>query len=86
VDGGTLPNWSRGGRELFYVSKNGLLMSVAVSPAVASLKLGSPRPMFRMPNAAYEVVGERFLTSMPAEGRPSMRIDIVINWMSEIQR
>jgi len=45
--GGSLPRWSRDGRELFFISADRHMMSVPVS-AGASIALGSPAPLFEI--------------------------------------
>ena len=45
TNGGSLPQWRRDGRELFYVALDGTLMSVPVRDG-AVLELGAPRPLF----------------------------------------
>ena len=56
TSGGSAPRWSRDGRELFYVGRDGRLMSVAVR-AAGTIDTGVPRALFTMgPNAGgYEV-------------------------------
>jgi hypothetical protein len=44
--GGRLPQWSRDGRELYYVQPDGALVSVRVSH---TLEIGVPVPRFRLP-------------------------------------
>ena len=47
-DGGSEPQWRRDGRELFYVTPDGTLMTVNVV-AGATLEAGRPTPLFRTP-------------------------------------
>jgi Tol biopolymer transport system component len=44
--GGVDPQWSRDGRELYYIADR-TLMSVAVKPG-ATFAYGAPQPLFRM--------------------------------------
>jgi Tol biopolymer transport system component len=46
--GGVAPLWSRDGRELFYLGADNDMMVVRVSPG-ATLELGEPRVLFRLP-------------------------------------
>jgi Tol biopolymer transport system component len=43
--GGLLPHWRHDGRELFYLTPEGTLMAVSVSPAT-SFQFGAPKPLF----------------------------------------
>ena len=45
-DGGVEPRWGRDGKELFYVSPDGTLMTVAVQPAGA-FQASAPRALFK---------------------------------------
>jgi len=86
VDGGTNPRWPRDGRELFYVSKQRNLMAVPIRVAAGSVEFSAARSMFRLPFEAYDVAGDDlFLLPAPAENGPAVRIDVVINWTSEIE-
>src|SRR5262249_38296672 len=82
--GGTNPQWRRDGRELFYVSSAGQLMSVAVS-ANPSPQLGIPNVLFgRVAGDAYEVLPDGlFVTLSNLERSPSRPINIVVNWANE---
>ena len=75
-DGGFLPQWSREGRELFYIAPDGTLMTVAVSPETA--EFGSPQKLFatglrlhsyNMWMNQYGVAkdGQRFLLNRPVQ-------------------
>ncbi len=44
--GGVQPKWRADGKELFYLSPEGTMMSVEVRPG-ATLDIGTPRPLFR---------------------------------------
>jgi len=89
ASGGSLPRWRGDGKELFYVAKDGTLMSAAMpGPTLASM--GSPKPLFAtnlVPqpggNQLYDVTGDgqRFL--MIERGRSvSSSIEMVLNWPS----
>src|SRR4029079_10388687 len=51
TDGGAQPRWRKDGRELFFVGKDGRLMTLAVEQAGEILRLGPPRPLFKVPFA-----------------------------------
>ena len=44
--GGGVPVWSRDGKEIFYVGRDGRLFAVPVNPAGANLEIGTPQPLF----------------------------------------
>jgi Tol biopolymer transport system component len=84
------PRWTRGGRELVY--RNGdSVFAVSVEPA--SGETGRPAFLFAGPYSTafaswgYDVdrEGQRFLmTKVPPESAPR-RIDLVLNWFSELK-
>jgi serine/threonine-protein kinase len=93
TDGGLEPLWSRGGQELFYQNSD-RLMGVEVSASPSSFSAGQPRLIaqgrFRpAPNSktAFDVATDgRFLRVQPVEPeRPLNRIDVVLNWISELR-
>lgn len=47
--GGQYPQWSVGGRELFYVSLDNKLMAVNLKLGVDSVEPATPRELFRLP-------------------------------------
>jgi hypothetical protein len=86
--GGCAPHWRRDGRELFYVSQNGTVMSVDVKAAGETLEAGTPRPLFQLAigdtsycAARYDVTGdgEKFLV-MEASSSADEQMHIVTNW------
>jgi eukaryotic-like serine/threonine-protein kinase len=86
--GGAVPRWRRDGRELFFVSSEGRLMSVDVRGGMP-LATGSPHAILSMRGTdSYEVApdGQRFLLKMPAGDREPDRLQIVLNWAYEIRR
>src|SRR5262245_7738925 len=101
TNGGSRPLWSRDGRELFYLSEDGTLMSVPVEQASA-WRAGIPRQVLQtayFPAAAlgfnyrpYDISpdGTRFLMIKQlaeAKPRPGQRgIIVVTNWLDELKR
>jgi Tol biopolymer transport system component len=89
ASGGQLPRWRGDGKELFYVAKDGTLMSAAMpGPTLASM--GSPKPLFATNLAPppggdqiYDVTGDgqRFLM-IERGSRVSSSIEMVLNWPS----
>lgn len=92
--GGRQPHWSRGGRELFYISPDGTLMAVEVKPGKV-FEAGRPRALFRTtippplgppaiaPNDyAPGRDGSRFLINQSIEEATSAPITIVTSWLA----
>jgi hypothetical protein len=98
VGGGTEPQWSHDGRELFY--RTGEKMMAVEIDTRDGFVPGKPKILFEghsvpTPNpewvrANYDVSpdGQRFLMVAPAEpGRTaSNRIEVVLNWTEELKR
>ncbi|MGE3844291.1 MAG: TolB family protein, partial [Vicinamibacterales bacterium] len=89
------PQWRRDGRELFYLSRNGTVMSVPVDWR-ASPRIGAATPLFRgsfvgslMDDRAIYAVsadGQRFLLSSVDLAEPSRLISVIANWSPLGQR
>jgi serine/threonine-protein kinase len=98
--GGTLPVWSRDGRELFYLAPSGGIMHVGVN-AVVDWASSAPAKIVDLPSDStanlvdtrrgYDVSpqGERFLLLKPAPNaqpaRPPDTIVLVQNWFEELR-
>jgi Tol biopolymer transport system component len=88
TNGGWMPHWRRDGRELFYLTLDGTLMSVPVRPG-GTLELGSPHRLFAtglhptpirtlMNQYAVSQDGQRFLFDTPEDAAPP--ITAVLGW------
>ena len=96
-DGGTLPTWSRDGKELFYLDGANAMMAVPVHTSPA-FNAGAPAKLFdgayltRWDVRSYDVTadGQRFLMIKNIEGsdqqQPPASIIVVINWAEEMKR
>jgi dipeptidyl aminopeptidase/acylaminoacyl peptidase len=88
-DGGDLPFWAKGGRELIYL-RGQTMVSVPVE-AGQGFRPGPPHPLFNLPTGwtgqGLDIVadGERFLVSTPAETRPR-DIRLILNWRALLER
>jgi Tol biopolymer transport system component len=92
IGGGLTPVWSRNGSELFYVARDGMLMSVAVHPAAGRLEIGEPQPLFLLQLAVSGEVqflrhpydaspdGQRFLVIRRAPDAEAGGAVVVTNW------
>jgi Tol biopolymer transport system component len=87
--GGGAPRWRADGRELFYLTPDGALMAVAVTPG-PSIQFGTPRQLFQTPITNLELNidqydvspdGQRFLVLVP-EPTDDLGVNVVLNWTS----
>jgi len=98
TDGGTSPVWSRNGRELFYVTTDRKIMSVAVTTQpkfktaarriIGDITLGLPGRPGRT-NGLYDVSvdGQRLLYVKPSEEKPALsELRVILNWTEELKR
>lgn len=86
-----LVRWRRDGRELFYMSADGKLMSVEVTLAPA-FSLGPPRALFTFPESYLRANptgvgfadvtpdGSRWLVAMPPADAPRPTLHMLVNW------
>jgi hypothetical protein len=83
--GGTVPRWSRDGRQLFYLSPDRRLMAVAVQTR-PDLVLGTPVSLFTLPGRRiwkdYDVAldGSRFLAIVTDVLGDEQPLTVVLNW------
>jgi Tol biopolymer transport system component len=94
VDGGAQPRWRGDGKELFFLSLDGGLMSVSVRAGATSVEVGLPttlvaardlRAVVEGPDYSdYSVSadGQRFLVKRPVEGSERPRIHVLLDWPS----
>jgi hypothetical protein len=93
--GGYQPRWNANGRELFYVTSKGELMSVDVTTPGGAFSASSPRRLFSMPiygggssinNRYWDVTpdGQRFLVTTTGESSGTSTVTVVLNWQEEL--
>jgi len=95
TQGGLSPRWSSNGKELFYVTPDGTVMSVEVSGDSGGFQSSIPKPLFRTKGMARHPSdyfywdaspdGKKFIfaVSPPASGAaPPLRFTVVLNWPS----
>jgi len=87
ANGGTRPQWRADGRELFFMSPNGMLMAASVQ-ARPLFEAGPSQPLFQIQRASdYAVSGNaRFLVQVPHDAPGSNQLHVVLNWMTELNR
>jgi eukaryotic-like serine/threonine-protein kinase len=92
ADGGVQPKWRKDGRELYYLSLDGKMMSVPVNTS-ATFTAGRPVFLFqtsltvnrRSPtrDRQYDVAPDgRFLMSVPAASAAYVPFTVMVNWDS----
>jgi hypothetical protein len=93
TDGGNEPVWSPNGRELFFRNANDMMVvDISTDPVLSA---GKPRPLFTgayerslalWPN--YDVANDgRFLMVKKLDsGDAPMQINVVLNWIDELNR
>jgi Tol biopolymer transport system component len=82
--GGTFPQWGPDGRELFYISGDGMLTVVGLRNGSEGLEPFSPWQLFPLAATSYiaspfQVApdGERILVN---QAQPNTELDVVGNW------
>jgi len=90
TQGGRDPMWRRDGKELFYISPDGKMMSVDIA-AAATLQAGVPKVLFEGVRSnenplgrSYAVTadGQQFLVIRPDRARAIPSTTVVVNWMA----
>jgi eukaryotic-like serine/threonine-protein kinase len=79
--GGTLPEWRRDGRELFYLAGDNRVMTVPITLSDSAVTAGTPMPLFSVPPGSSYLPApdaQRFLINMVAD--ESSPLTILLNW------
>ena len=92
-DGGREPRWRKDGRELFYLSPDGTVMSVALTLTPA-LQVSAPRALFQGgpltsgPAPGYSVSsdGQRFLMVDPVGDPRADALILIVGWNETLKR
>ena len=86
TSGGSSARWRADGREIFYRSPDGTLMSVTVRMSVGAPELSPPVALFNIP-AEYDVSadGQRFLAPVSMEKAEASPMVVVTNWQADLQ-
>jgi hypothetical protein len=95
IGGGMQPAGRTDGKEIFYLTSDGKMMSVPVEWGAAGPKLDVPKPLFQtqldpmiVGPRQYDVSadGKRFLLAQPLEESASVPITVITNWTALIKR
>jgi Tol biopolymer transport system component len=88
--GGAVPWWRGDGKELFYLTPDGKMMSIAVTPG-ATRTFGAPTPLFQTPlrnpkphldEYAVAADGQRFLILVPTPDAVPIPATVILDWMA----
>ena len=94
MGGGDEPAWGRDGRELFYLSLKGMLMSAEIATTSAMFVVKRRQSLFAVGlhsiggGGRYDVTrdGQRFLVAVSNDKEPLQPISVVFNWPEELKR
>jgi serine/threonine protein kinase len=91
VAGGLSPHWSSNGKELYFVTPEGILMAVPVQAAQA-WKSGPPTPLFKLRQESGVISdylpapdGRRFLLTTPLPETTPPPIKVILNWTASLK-
>jgi len=94
-NGGTIPNWSSDGKELFYVDGDGQMMAVAVNTGGPEFQLGAATALFKTRMFSDSSVfhefsvshdGQRFLVGTLIGDTKSPRPTVILNWPAALKQ
>ncbi len=92
-DGGGQPKWRGDGKELFYVTRGGVLMAVELRASSDRLEVGFPVRLFggvqgsgTLDTYAVTRDGQRFLAIVPLGSDARGKIHVVTNWTSLLEK
>jgi eukaryotic-like serine/threonine-protein kinase len=87
TSGGAFPVWRGDGKEIFYVSADGLLTAVPIVATPDQIQPGKPQPLFRAAADAYDISpdGKRLLLDVVGD-QNIKPITVVLNWTAELTK
>ena len=89
--GGGEPRWRADGKEIFYRTKEGILMAAEISTTGGRIAVGTLRPLFQTSTesifSSYDVSsdGQRFLVSTPLSDSKPQPLTLVLNWTAVLE-
>jgi serine/threonine protein kinase/Tol biopolymer transport system component len=96
IAGGTHPEWSGNGSELFYISPDGQLTSVPFSSNDGRIVLGEQKKLFAMPGPVDVVAGSHNMYKPSADGQRFLiakkltedvpPLSVVVNWKERSEK
>ena len=87
--GGISPLWRGDGKELFYLSPDGMAMAVEVGTS-GVFQAGVPKALFKIPSGVvyWDVAsdGKRFLMAAPSAANGQQPFTVVLNWQAGLKK
>jgi serine/threonine protein kinase len=89
-NGGQFATWRGDGRELYFFGSDNRVYAVTFDGAAAQPQIGSPQPLFAIPNTAFNGFydpapdGKRFLINR-VPGQLSPAVSLLLNWPEELK-
>jgi eukaryotic-like serine/threonine-protein kinase len=87
--GGASPLWRGDGKELFYLSSDGIATAVELN-TTGTFQAGVPRPLFKVPvglvNWDVTPDGKRFLLAAPSATGARPFFTVVLNWQAGLKK
>jgi Tol biopolymer transport system component len=81
--------WRKDGRELMFISGDGVTVMSLPIESLEPLRVGSPRPLFRVPTGCLDLDAtsdmQRFLVAEPRGSVESASIQLLMNWQAEAE-
>ena len=92
--GGGQPRWRQDGRELYYLSLDGMVMAVDIRTEGTTLRAGTPHALFQtnilmspeLDQYAVSADGSRFLVNVPFDAPEQLSINVVVNWQALLKK
>jgi len=82
--------WTTDGRELIFLGGDGVTVMVAPIPAGVTVKVGTPRALFKLPPGTTGWIptpdGSRFFTCLTVPGTVASTARVVIGWTAELEK
>lgn len=92
TDGGTRPTWRKDGKDLFFFSPDGQVMAVEVDQVGTSLRLGTPRALFKATTVSaaegpYTVSadGKKFVVNTVLPQSVTEPLTLITNWTADVK-
>jgi Tol biopolymer transport system component len=87
--GGLSPHWRGDGKEMFYMTVDGAIMSVDIDTK-SGFQPGVPKQLFKLPGEVrfWDVArdGQKFLIPVPASAASSSPYNVIVNWTSTLKK
>lgn len=86
--GGGSPRWSPDGKELYYLSGDGTLMSATLQAGGSGLQVTRTVPLFKTDSQTFNVShdGKRFLVFDVSGNQPPSAITLIVNWTNALPK